>query len=334
MEAKQLVPCKREGCRGSCPRFVVLAGKKKGDPAVCRVCGNAFKLPPGTYADAAKAGAKAGGKGGGADKALLARLEALQRENAQLKAKPERSAGAVQPPSEPDELAQALALQEALRKAQAQGADVAVALQTQADRVQKLRDARLASKPAHAQLRQLDEQIGKKNKQIERLDASVEEFLEKVRAAREQAEEARGELEKLKAQKQALSLAPTAGAATPDGDPLGQMSSFTAAVKKQLEGFVSPCSPRVTELQTCFSTLEECLSRLRAEVVASAPPAAGDTPASAPRVPEDSAGLEADELEPEEDIEEDLLRLGVKREQHAELRSLFQAKRQKRESRG
>ena len=91
-------------------------------------------------AGAAKGGAKGGGKGGGGygtDKALLARLEALQRENAQLKANPERHAGATPPPpsSEPDDLAQALALLDALRKTQAQGADVTVALQTQAERV-------------------------------------------------------------------------------------------------------------------------------------------------------------------------------------------------------
>ena len=194
-------------------------------------------------AGAAKGGAKGGGKGGGGygtDKALLARLEALQKENAKLKAKPERPSSATPPPpsSEPDDLAQALALLDALRRTQAQGADVTVALQTQAERVQRLRDARLACKRAHAQLKQLDDQIGKKTKAIERAEASAEEFSGKVQLAKEQAEEARGELEKLMAQKRALSLVPVAAAVAPAGDPLGQMSSFTQAVRKQLEVFV------------------------------------------------------------------------------------------------
>ena len=347
MATRLLVPCKREGCRGACPRFVVAASRKQGDPAKCRECGSVFKLPPGTYAEAAAAGAarggaKGGGKGGGSDKALLARVEALQRENAQLKAKPERTAaaGPSQPSNEPDELAQALALSDALRKAQAQGADVTAALQTQADRVQRLRAARLASKPAHAQLKQLDDQIGKKTKAIERAEASVEEFLEKVRLAREQAEESRGELEKLVEQKRALSLVPATGAGAAPGDPLGQMSSFTEAVKKQLEGFVSPCSPRVSELQSCFSTLEECLARLRAEVVASAPAVAAtaqDTPdaaTAATAVPVDTDDLEPDGLANDEDTAEFLIGLGVKRENHAEIFERLNTKRQKRGPRG
>ena len=355
MSAKQLVPCKREGCRGVCPRFVVVAGKRQGDPATCRECGSAFKLPPGTYAEAAMGGAakgnpKGGGKGGvgyGIDKALLARVEALQKENAQLKSKPERPSGATppSPSSEPDDLAQALALLDALRRTQAQGADVTAALQTQVERVQRLRDAKLASKPAHAQLKQLDEQIARKTKAIERAEASAEEFLGKVHLAKELAKEARGELEKLMAQKRAFSLAPVAGAAAPSGDPLGQMSSFTQAVRKQLEVFVSPSSPKVAELQSCFNTLEECLARLRAEVAESAPavvaaaPGSPDssscrTAAEASDAPVGSDEAEPDDMANDEDTAEFLLGLGVKREIHAEILERLSTKRQKRGPRG
>ena len=169
--------------------------------------------------------------------ALLAKIVQLQKENAQLKG---RSAGAAPtPPSsgEQDELAQAVASLDSLRKAQSQGADVSGALQVQMDKVQKLRDARLASKPAHAQLKQIDEQIGKKLKAIERHEANAAEYTEKLRSARAQTEEAKGELEKLMAQKLALSAAAPEVSQAAAGDPLGQMASFTAAVRAQLEGF-------------------------------------------------------------------------------------------------
>jgi DNA repair exonuclease SbcCD ATPase subunit len=354
MSAMQLVPCKRDGCCGACPRFVVVAGKRRGEPAICRECGSAFKLPPGSYAEAARGGADwgnltGGGKGGvgyGIDKALLARVEALQRENAQLKSKQVRQLGATppSPSSDSDDLAQAQALLEALRRTQAQGADVTAALQTQVERVQRLRDAKLASKPAHAQLKQLDEQIARKAKAIERAEASAEEFLGKAQLAKELAQLARGELEKLTAQKRAFCLAPVAGAAAPPGDPLGQMSSFTQAVREQLEVCASPSSPKVAELQSCFNTLEECLARLRAEVAESALAAVAAAPgapvssscrtaAEATDAPAGSDEAEADDMAIDEDTAEFLLGLGVKREMHAEVVERLSSKRQKRDSR-
>ena len=347
MVVKQPVLCKRAGCSGTCPEFVIVASKRLGDPAVCRLCGSVYKLPPGSgsYADAAKAGAKSGAKVGGAqsaDKALLAKLDQLQKENAQLKG---RSAGAVPtPPSsgEQDELAQAVASLDSLRKAQALGADVSGPLQVQMDKVQKLRDARLASKPAHAQLKQLDEQIGKKLKAIERHEADAADYTEKLQSARAQAEVAKGELEKLKAQKLALSAAAPEVPQAAAGDPLGQMASFTAAVKAQLEGFVSPGSPRVSELQTCFLTLEECLARLRAEVAAGVEPpqtqapaaaTAQTTPMAAPEGAEDSAELVADALEADETDSAWLLGLGLKREHLVDLVQRMHAKRPRHKTR-
>ena len=152
MVVKQHVLCKRPGCKGSCPEFVVLASRKSGDPATCRICHRTFKLQPGagTYAEAAAAGAKAV-----APAAKVAVIKA--------KGKPERSSGGAAPHGgEQDDLALALASLDSLRKAQSQGADVAGALLAQNDKVQRLRDAKLACKPAHVQLKQLDEQIGKK----------------------------------------------------------------------------------------------------------------------------------------------------------------------------
>jgi DNA repair exonuclease SbcCD ATPase subunit len=300
------------------------------------------QAPARTQTPPAKAGAKAGGAQS-ADKALLARLDQLQKENAQLKS---RSAGAVSTPplsGEQDELAQAVASLESLRKAQSQGADVSGALQVQTEKVQRLCDARLASKPAHAQLKQLDEQIGKKLKAIERFEATIEECVGKAQSARAQSEEAKGELEKLKSQKQALSAAaPEASQAAAD-DPLGQMASVTAAVKEQHEGFVSPSSPRVSELQACFLTLEECLSRLRAEVVAGAEPpqpqapaaaTAQVTPSSAPAVAEESAEFVADALEADETDSAWLLGLGLKREHVVDFVQRMRAKRPRRETCG
>ena len=232
---------------------------------------------------------------------------------------------------------------DSLRKAQSQGADVSGALQVQTDKVQRLRDAKLASKPAHAQLKQLDDQIGKKLKAIERFEATVDECIGKAQIAKSQAEEAKGELEKLKAQKQALSLAAPEASQAAAGDPLGQMASFTAAVKEQLEGFVSPSSPRVSELQACFTTLEECLSRLRAEVVAGAvPPAtqapaastAQDSPSSAPGTVEESAEFVADALEADELDAAWLQGLGLKREHVVDFVQRMRAKRPRHETCG
>ena len=352
--AKQLVPCKRDGCRGACPRFVVVAGKRRGEPAICRECGSAFKSPPGSCVEAAAGGTdkgnyKGGGKGGvgyGIDKALLARVEALQKENARLKSKSERPLGAATPApcGDADDLAQALALLDALRRAQAQGADVTAALQTQVEKVQRLRDAKLASKPAHAQLKQLDEQIARKAKAIERAEATAEEFLGKAHLAKELAQLARGELGKLEAQKRAFSLAPIARAAALPGDPLGLLSSYAQAVRQQLVESVAPSSPKVAELQSCFNTLEECLARLRAEVAECAPPAGAAAPGSpvssscrtaagATDVPAGSDEAEGEDLANDEDTAEFLLGLGVKREIHADILERLCSKRQKRDSR-
>ena len=46
---KERVQCKRRNCTGSCPLAVVLRGRQPGrDPAVCLVCGDPFKAPPGS----------------------------------------------------------------------------------------------------------------------------------------------------------------------------------------------------------------------------------------------------------------------------------------------
>ena len=345
MVVKQAVPCKRAGCRGTCPEFVILAGKKNGVPAVCRVCGGAFKLSPGsaTYADVAKAAGKGGAKAGGvqsADKALVAKFERLQKENALLKGKAERSDGPGASPESPsgehDDLALAVALLETLRKAQSQGADVAGALLEQQGKVQRLRDARLASKPAHAQLRQLDEQIGKKRKAVERFEATAVECSGKAQAALEQAEEAKGELDKLKAQKLALTSAALEDVQAMAGDPLGQLSDFAAAVKGLVGDLGAATSPRVCELQVCFTALEECLTKLRAETAAAAAPppprpadAAMAQASATPLAPEDAA----DEFEADEVNAAWMQEHGVKREILVGLLGM-QAKRPRREARG
>ena len=138
-------------------------------------------------------------------------------------------------------------------------------------------------------------------------------------------------------------MAAPEGAQAVAGDPLGQMASFTAAVKVQLEGFVSSSSPRVSELQKCFLTLEECLSRLRAEVVAGAEPpqtqapaaaTAQDSPSSAPGVPEESAEFVADALEADETDAAWLHGLGLKREHVVDFVQRMRAKRPRHETCG
>ena len=329
MVVKQ-VPCKRAGCRGTCPEFVIMAGKKKGDPAICRVCGDTFKVAPGTaahasYADAVKASSKAVAKAGGAQgKVLLARVEQLQKENAKLRSRPERNAPSATS-TEQDDLAQAVASLDTLRTAQLQGADVTGAIQEQLGKVQRLRDAKLASKPAHAQLKQLDEQIGKKLKAIERFEAIAEEGYVQVRKAKEQSEEAKGELEKLKQQKHALSLVANVGVLAEAGDPLGQMAGFAAAVEAQLAGLTAHSAPRVAELQARFALLQEYLARLRAEEAADVGAPQAQRPADANVQPtteaapgaEVPAGMEAEPSEASEADEanaEWLCGRGLKRE--------------------
>ena len=195
------VACLRPGCDGTCPLHVVLrSNKPDGVPAKCFKCDQTFKKPVGVSVEGQPNKKK---EGGGGDDAKDRELRQLRGEIQALKAKqagaaPEQPAKASDPQDEElkKEL-ERLVADEATLKGMAGAEELLRAKQT---RIAALRAQRLAGKPHHQQLREIDEKLEKAKRRVAvARDDTIPDLQRKLQEARNAEAEASAEVARLQA---------------------------------------------------------------------------------------------------------------------------------------
>ena len=156
-------------------------------------------------------------------RASRAKVHELQKSGAGTEANgPQETAG------EKDELATLRKDVECLQRVS--GEEAAALLQAKRRRIEELTVRKRAERPAHVQLKELEERMEKKQKFIARQSSVISELEEKVCKVREEVTKAEDDIKVLQAQKDVLLRSPSQAAA--DGAAGGAAKALAAEISK------------------------------------------------------------------------------------------------------
>ena len=110
-----------------------------------------------------------------------------------------------------------------------------VLLQAKQRRIEELTAQKRAERPAHVQLRELEEKLDKKQRVLERQKSVIPELQEKIRKAEEEVAQTEASIRNLQAQKDELLRSPTAGEAADSGGATKALAALQA-LKNSMDG--------------------------------------------------------------------------------------------------